>query len=162
MITIWNHKNRIWTGIWIALLFAACGTQPVFEQYHAIQDEVWCRNNPAVFEVNIPDSGDYHIELCLRHTTDYEMANLWCFVSTQFPGSKIVKDTVNILVAEPDGRWLGKGGSLKNLEQPLCRESVSLPAGKVTFHIEQAMRFDCMKGIRDVGIKVERISEKEE
>ena len=66
-----------------------------------------------------------------------------------------LKDTVNIRIAEADGRWLGRGGSIKTIEQSLSRNPVHLPQGKVTFRIEQGMRIEELKGIKNIGIKVE-------
>ena len=126
------------------ILMGACQSPAVFEKYEEQPDEVWNR---------------YHIvvKLCLRHTTDYEMANLWCFVSTRSHGQEQLSDTVNLKIAEPDGRWLGKGNSIKTLEQPINRNPVTLPQGNVIFRIEQGMRMEEMAGVKDVGIKIEKV-----
>ena len=120
-------------------------------------DEVWNRYHIVEFTADIPDSGQYIVKLCLRHTTDYEMANLWCFVSTRSHGQEQLSDTVNLKIAEPDGRWLGKGNSIKTLEQPINRNPVTLPQGNVIFRIEQGMRMEEMAGVKDVGIKIEKV-----
>lgn len=134
----------------------ACHSSAVFEKYEKLPDETWDRYYPIEITANIPDSGQYNIKLCLRHTTDYEMANLWCFISTRSHASQQLKDTVNIKIAEPDGRWLGEGGTIKTLEQAINRNPIALPQGQVVFRIEQGMRIDEMKGVKDIGIKVEK------
>ena len=68
-----------------------------------------------------------------------------------------LSDTVNLKIAEPDGRWLGKGNSIKTLEQPINRNPVTLPQGNVIFRIEQGMRMEEMAGVKDVGIKIEKV-----
>ena len=65
------------------ILMGACQSPAVFEKYEEQPDEVWNRYHIVEFTADIPDSGQYIVKLCLRHTTDYEMANLWCFVSTR-------------------------------------------------------------------------------
>lgn len=120
-------------------------------------EESWCNTNVVEFPATIPDSGLYHIDLCLRHTTDYEMANLWCFLTTRSTVTRLLQDTVNIKVAEPDGRWLGEGGTVKTLSQGINRNPVTLPKGTVTFRLEQGMRSECLKGIKDVGIKIIKV-----
>lgn len=141
-------------------LAAACHSTAVFEAYQDIPKEVWSRYQPVEFAVNLPDSGQYQIYICLRHTADYEMANLWCFISTRSRQAPF-RDTVNLKIAEPDGRWIGKGGSVKTLEQPIRLHPVRLPAGKLTFRIEQGMRFENMNGIKNVGIRIERKEEED-
>ena len=142
------------------ILMGACQSSAVFEKYEEQPDEVWNRYHIVEFTADIPDSGQYIVKLCLRHTTDYEMANLWCFVSTRSHGQEQLSDTVNLKIAEPDGRWLGKGNSIKTLEQPINRNPVTLPQGNVIFRIEQGMRMEEMAGVKDVGIKINQIHRK--
>ena len=124
------------------ILMGACQSPAVFEKYEEQPDEVWNRYHIVEFTADIPDSGQYIVKLCLRHTTDYEMQ---------------LSDTVNLKIAEPDGRWLGKGNSIKTLEQPINRNPVTLPQGNVIFRIEQGMRMEEMAGVKDVGIKIEKV-----
>ena len=143
------------------LLIIACHSPAVFEKYEDIPDETWNRYNVISYTASIPDSGLYNIKICLRHTTDYEMANLWCFIRTRSHAGKQLSDTVNFKIAEPDGRWLGKGGTIKTTEQPINRNPVMLPKGDVIFRIEQGMRTEDMKGIKNVGIKIEKADPRE-
>jgi len=140
----------------IPLLITACHSSAVFEKYEELPEEKWNRYKAVEFTTLIPDSGYYNISLHIRHTTDYEMANLWCFISTRSSADRQLKDTVNIKIADPDGRWLGKGRTIKNVAQNINRNPVFLPKGEVKFRIEQGMRIEDMKGIKDVGIRVEK------
>lgn len=143
------------------IFMEACHSTAVFEKYEEQPDEIWDRYHVVEFTAHIPDSGQYVVKLCLRHTTDYEMANLWCFVSTRSHGQKQLSDTVNLKIAEHDGHWLGKGYGIKNLEQPINRNPVTLPQGNVIFRIEQGMRMEKMIGIKDVGLKIEKVQNQE-
>lgn len=141
----------------ILLLNIACNPTAVFEEYKELPKESWNKDSVVELTANIPDSGFYKLTLCIRHTTDYEMANLWSFISAHSEGTQIFKDTLNMKVADMDGRWLGKGSSIKQLEQMLNKNPFTLPKGEVVFRIEQGMRIDDMNGIRNVGIKVEKV-----
>lgn len=140
---------------------AACHSSAIFEKYEELPEETWSRYNILEFRTAIPDSGLYHITLCLRHTTDYEMANLWCFLSTRSRARQELKDTVNLKIAEPDGRWLGRGNHLKTLEQTIHKNPVYLPKGEIIFRLEQGMRMEEMKGVKDVGIRITKAKEDE-
>lgn len=135
-------------------LFTACKQDYVYEGYKNIAHEEWCRGNVAEFETTIPDSGRYMVNIYLRHTTDYEMSNLWCFISTRSTATKELKDTTNMKVAETDGRWLGSGNTIKTVRQPISKNPVTLPKGTVTFRIEQGMRVECLKGVKDIGLEI--------
>lgn len=147
-------KNYIF--LILLLTATACNQATVFEKYEELPDETWNRHKIIEFTAHIPDSGLYQIKLCLRHTIDYEMANLWCFVSTRSHASSQLKDTVNLKIAEPDGRWLGKGGAIKTLVQSINHNPVVLPKGNVIFRLEQGMRMEEIKGLKDIGIIVEK------
>lgn len=140
----------------LIVVCAACHSSAVFEQYEELPEETWSRKNVLEFKTVIPDSGLYEIKLCLRHTTDYEMANLWCFISTRSRNPRELKDTVNFKIAEPDGRWLGKGNHVKTLEHSINKNPVSLPQGDIIFRVEQGMRTEEMKGVKNVGIRIEK------
>ena len=143
----------------LAFLYTACQQNGVYEDYKSIDGEKWCRENVIEFETVIPDSGKYIVNICLRHTTDYEMANLWCFVSTRSLLAKELRDTLNLKVAEPDGRWLGDGNAVKTLRQPLGKNPVTLPKGNVTFRVEQGMRIECLPGVKDIGLEILKVTD---
>lgn len=149
-----RNKTQIILLFFPVLFFMACKPGSVYEEYKSIDGENWCRANVVEFETTIPDSGKYIVNLYLRHTTDYEMANLWCFVSTRSTAAQELKDTTNIRIAEPDGRWLGDGNAVKTVRQPLSKNPVVLNKGSVTLRVEQGMRVECLKGVKDIGIEI--------
>lgn len=151
------RSKHIYIVVFIVFLFLACKQKQVYESYKSIDNEEWCRGNVANFETTIPDSGKYIVNVYLRHTTDYEMSNLWCFISTRSTAAKELKDTTNIKVAEEDGRWLGSGNTIKTVRQPIAKNPVTLPKGKVTFRIEQGMRIECLKGVKDIGLEIVKV-----
>ena len=144
-------KKYIWTVLVLCIL-AACQQPAIFENYKTIEKESWLINDTVRFQVDIPRSGEYDFNVGIRHTTDYEMANLWCFIQIKDSAQTILRDTLNIKIAEPDGRWLGKGKSIKTLETP--SHIHMLNAGKYTFDIIQGMRTRSLNGIKNVGLVI--------
>ena len=67
-----------------------------------------------------------------------------------------ITDTLNYNLALPNGEWLGKGfGDTKEI---LFQYKVNykFPAnGDYSIGITQAMRTDKLKGIEDIGVKIE-------
>lgn len=141
------------------LLQMACQSPPVFEQYTELPDECWEKQQMLKFNALLPDSGSYRISCHIRHTTRYKMTNLWCFISANDSTTTRFRDTVNLNIAESDGRWLGKGGHLKHITQEIQHNPVILPRGFVTFIIQQGMPMQALKGIRSIGIKIEKTEE---
>lgn len=134
----------------ILLTLTSCRQSVLFEDYAPIHEEQWAIGDTIRFQVDVPQKGDYDILLGVRHTTDYEMANLWCFMQVSDSTRTLFRDTLNIRVAEPDGRWLGKGFALKTVEYP--SHLTKLDSGSLTFEIIQGMRMETLNGIRNVGL----------
>lgn len=151
--------NQLYMFGAIVLACCACQQEAGFKGYHHLANEEWCVSDTAKFEVNIQETGVYNINLCLRHTTDYEMANLWCFVHTEDTLNHRISDTVNIQIAQPDGRWIGTGGTVKNIDFPINKKDITLEKGLYTVSLIQAMRTHCQKGLKDIGIKVMKAGE---
>lgn len=138
------------------LVVQACNPAIVFEKYEELPEEVWNRYRIVEFHCNIPDSGLYDIKLCVRHTTDFETANLWCYINTRSHAPWQLEDTVNIKIADSDGRWTGRGATLKTVEQMIGRNPVILPKGSVLFRITPGMPGEQTPGIKNIGLKIIR------
>lgn len=139
----------------IGFFCLSCHSNILFQEYKTIPDEEWCINHPLRFQIEIPEDGTYDLCTGIRHTTDYEMANLWCFIQVRDSSRVIFRDTLNIKLAEPDGRWLGNGFSLKSIEKQLNKKP-HLSPGTYTCEIEQGMRMQCLKGIKNVGLSIKK------
>lgn len=139
-----------------AFTFCSCRQPEIFEDYRNIPDEEWQINDTVQFNADLPLNEEYDFQVGIRHTTDYEMANLWCFVIVRDSSGILVRDSLNIKIAEPDGRWIGKGNSIKTLEYPISRLNHALPAGSYSFAIVQGMRTRSLKGIKNVGLVIRK------
>lgn len=122
-----------------------------------VDESGWNQEDSQLFEFEIKDSLlIYDLYLNVRNTTDYEYSNLYFFISTQFPDGRKFMDTVQCILADHRGKWLGKGlGKIKD-NRLLFKRGIRFPAsGLYTMTIEQAMREEKLKGISDVGIRLE-------
>jgi gliding motility-associated lipoprotein GldH len=55
------------------------------------------------------------------------------------------------------GEWYGKGmGKTKTLQFPYRTNFLFPYTGSYKFYIEQAMRVDTLKGIKAIGLKIEK------
>ncbi|WP_251621013.1 gliding motility lipoprotein GldH [Odoribacter lunatus] len=139
----------------ISISYFSCQPSYIFEKYNSIPDEEWCIHNIVRFHFSIQDSADYNLYAGIRHTMDYEMGNLWCFIKISDSTHVLVRDTLNIKLAEPDGHWLGSGYTIKTKEEKIKKIS-SLPQGEYTCEIEQGMRMHCLKGVKDIGLIIKK------
>ncbi len=68
------------------------------------ENGMWKWQDAREFEVDITDTISLHnIYLQVRHTVEYPMSNLYMFVHVKGPSGQLLKDTVNLILANPDG-----------------------------------------------------------
>lgn len=142
----------------IVLIISSCDQQLVIDENLALGESGWDMNRKAAFEVDITDSlGLYAFYINVRQQETYRFSNLYIFLHTTFPNGMLTHDTLECVLASADGRWLGKSSGSLISNQILLNGSIRFPmVGSYRFEIEQAMRESTLKGIRDVGIRIEK------
>jgi gliding motility-associated lipoprotein GldH len=143
----------------IAFFFMSCVDDTIYQQYVSINKNGWSQHTPAVFNTEINDTvGDYDVIINIRNKTDYPYQNLHLFVYSYSPDSVLVGDTLNCFLADNRGRWAGTGiGSTKNVSV-LYMSNINFPKpGTYTFSVKQGMRDNILKGISDIGLRIQKV-----
>ena len=136
----------------------SCNPDLVYERNQRIPGNEWSRYYISVFEVEITDTVAAHnLHINMRNTGEYPLSNLFLFISATSPGGSYNRDTIELILAGPSGKWTGRGfGSVWQNRFPY-RQYVRFPErGIYKFEIEQAMRIEELPGILDVGLRVEK------
>lgn len=159
------NKFKNITTVLILIILAgaqACDKNLFFEVNKEIPDQQWSMNQEIQFLPNITDTNTvFNIFLNIRNTGNYPNSNLYLFVTTTAPSGQWIKDTVNIQLADQKGKWLGSGIGDIFFSRKLFKKNVRFPAtGVYKFSIRQGMRMDELKGIRDVGLRIEKVEMK--
>lgn len=139
-------------------LITSCDSNRVFEENKEILGSSWDKNNVVAFPVQISDTLNPHnVYINIRHNGQYANSNIYLFIDITSPAGDMVRDTINCLLADEKGKWLGSGlGDLYH-NQLMYKKNIKFPrSGTYTFEIEQAMRTDILKDIEDIGIRIER------
>lgn len=155
------HKRQIVPVFICIFLFlvltGSCDRKRFFEENIAIPEGQWNSRNHVIFNVDIPTiTAPFNVYLNLRNTPDYPFSNLFLFMTTHYPDGTSSADTLELLLADYQGRWLGKGMGSVRYNRFLLKKSLHFPAkGKYRFEFEQAMRTPVLKGIKDIGFRIE-------
>ena len=139
--------------------FISCDRTLVFEKYKAIPEAGWHKDSLVVFNIPLEDTLQNHnLLINIRNKTSYNYSNIWLFIEILQPDGELLKDTFEIALADPSGEWLGEGiGGLKT-RQAIFRRNVRLPvSGEYTVTLQQGMRQEVLKGIHDVGFRIEKV-----
>lgn len=141
-----------------SLLIWACNSNVVYDKSKEIENNIWRSDNVLKYSVNITDTASYYnYYVNLRNTADYKFSNLFVFLSTIFPDGQLSRDTLELFLAEPDGRWLGnRTGKWVDNRILLQKSFRFVMPGNYSFEFEQAMRTEALEGIADFGIRIEK------
>lgn len=139
-----------------------CTENVVFQESEPVPAETWERGFVPEFSFDVVDTVNKHdLFIDIRHTGDYPFSDLYLFVDLKGPDNRHIRDTVECLLADPTGRWYGKGLGFIFADRyeahVLYRLGNRFPrAGRYTIRLEQAMRTEELSGVIDVGVSVER------
>lgn len=149
--------------VWYIILFTilsvtACDPGRIYDQSFVVEDASWDRDSVYHYEVMIDDSlqlSNFYISI--RNNTDYPYSNIYFFFSTKFPNGHVTRDTIECILADKNGKWLGNGSGRIKDNLIMLQQSLRFPiTGVYHFYLEQGMRDTHLTGIEDIGIRIEK------
>jgi len=145
--------------LFLFLALVSCDPNMVYDQYIHIESGLWGWVDAREFRVEISDTTSLNdVYLQIRHTVEYPLSNLYLFVHVKGPTGQIMKDTVNLILAAPDGSWTGRGsGNLRELQLLYRKQTQFRSPGIYTFTLEQGMRNPELP-VTDLGVRIEKIN----
>ena len=82
---------------------------------------------------------------------------MYIFLDTKYPNNSISRDTIECILADPSGKWLGDGSGDIWDNLILFKKNVRFKQiGTYKFRYEQAMRMPLLPMIMDVGLRIEK------
>lgn len=160
-------KNSFWTVLIGCVFFSSCDSNRVFDEYKSVPNQ-WHKDSIISFNVIPPDStNNYNLFVNLRNTNEYKYNNLFLIVEIDYPNGKILKDTLEYKMADPNGKLLGTGFTdvkenklwYKGFDKPFIFNE----SGEYKIKIQHAMRqngqvngIENLEGITDIGFRIEK------
>jgi len=142
--------------LFFCIALTGCKQHIVLESSHALHPEGWNVDELIMFEVAVQDTlTPADINLHVRNDGRYPYSNLFLFIRTYAPTGASIRDTFEIMLANPEGKWYGKGiGGRYSLDIPF-KKQVRFPfAGTYRIEIQHGMRDPHLKYITDIGIQI--------
>lgn len=152
----------------IVVIAFACGTKTVFSAFERFEeDKGWFRSAQPEFTFDNKDTNQiYDVYINVRNAESYPFRNLFMFLHTTYPNGVKTTDTIECILADEKGKWLGSGmGDLYDNSIIYKKNTRFKQPGKYKFAFEQAMRYgdknviDPLPLIMDVGITIEKAEE---
>jgi gliding motility-associated lipoprotein GldH len=149
----------------VLLAGISCTEHLVYADYQATDNGKWHRGQAMEFRFSQLDSTRaYNMFITLRSDGQYPYSNLFLIAEMTGPDGASRRDTLEYLMADAEGKWLGTGyGSVKE-NKLWYRENIVFPdSGVYTVTVSHAMRkngsvegIDQLPGVLDVGLQIEK------
>ncbi|MEG1386762.1 MAG: gliding motility lipoprotein GldH [Algoriella sp.] len=149
-------RNSSLLFIVIFLLFS-CEAKHYYQDTKDVKDQ-WKNNQPQTFTFEVKDDkpAAINIGFVLRNNTSYEYSNLYLFTKFIDPKGNEMIDTLQYYIANPDGSWIGKGMTTKEM-MLVYREKLPIKdTGRYQLKVWQGMRTKNLKGIEDISLIVDK------
>jgi len=148
-------KNAV-LSVLFCLTIIGCSNNIVFQEARDLPPEGWDKDSVIVFKYMATDtSGTYNIVIDIRNNGNYQYQNFWLFINSTSPGNAIFKDTLECVLSDSHGRWIGKGGgSLYQLPVSFMQRIKFPEPGDYKFELIQGMREKTLKGIHNIGLRI--------
>jgi gliding motility-associated lipoprotein GldH len=152
-----NRRKLLVT--FLILILAACGRNILFTDSSAMPEKKWQISNIPEFSFDVSDTvSKTNVSFTIRTGSDFPFRNIFLFVTAISPDGKSITDTLEYELADEKGNWYGKGsGDIHELYLPY-RSNVFFPLkGTYVFKIQHGMRTGDLKGVYDLGLRIEKI-----
>lgn len=145
-------------GLFSLILLFSCNTSSNEEVNMNSVDNKWNKKSEQKFNLEVSDpQNPKNIIFVVRNNNNYPYSNIRFIVNfTDVQTKKKQTDTLNYILAKPNGKWLGTG--FGDTKETLFQYKLNyrFPAkGKYEIGLIQAMRNDILPGIEDIGVKIE-------
>ena len=155
------------TAFLIALMFLLVGcSSPSDLLFETLPKEGWEQNQWVAFSYThrLPEK-EVALHWVLRHDDDYPFSNIHFIANWRNPKGVEETDTLSYLLAQPDGKWLGKGLYIREHRLPFVERFLLDEPGIYQFRIRPAVRAtemlvadNILLGIHQIGITINPIS----
>ena len=142
----------------LVFLVNACDKAVFYNETVHLKNDDWKATDTLFYSFYSKDTlTSYNFYFEVRNTTDYDLQNLYLFITAYYPGNSYSRDTAECILAAPDGKWYGKGMGKHKDNRFLFRKGVRFrKPGNYTVAVNQAMRKETLKGISDIGILIKK------
>ena len=159
-------KNKI-LFLLLPFLAISCDKSSVFDEYKSVGN-TWHKDSIIAFDLpQLEAKKQYNLFVNIRDNDDYAFNNLFLIVALEEPNKRVIVDTLEYEMTNPDGTLLGNGFTDVKENKLFFKENVVFnQKGIYKVRIKQAVRqtgkiegVESLTGISDVGFRIESLEQ---
>ncbi len=119
----------------------------------------WDKKKSMDYQFDISDAqSPKNLIFVVRNNNDYPYSNIRLIARMEYNKKVIATDTLNYVLAKPNGEWLGTGFGETKETLFQYKLNYKFPQnGTYSLKVIQAMRRNVLPGIEDLGIKIQNV-----
>lgn len=150
-------RNSRLLGIFLFFALLSCDKNLIYEHFQKVDEQAWNYKDVLQFSISVQKKESVLFSVALRNTSDFQNANIWLFLSIESPSGKVQQDTLNCLLANDYGYWLGSGFSGLYLTEHSLDKLIDFDEqGDWNVRVTHGMREDSIQGISEVGLLIRK------
>ena len=140
------------------MLLTACTGEVAYHHYEHVAEEGWDKEDTLILKTDtLYETATYSVEVNLRTTAEYPYKQLMLMVEEKLLPNKAKRVfPVTFQIASDEGERNGEKLLYYELEKQLAMQQLS-QGDSLQFRIYHKMRRQTLPGIKDVGIKIEKV-----
>lgn len=135
-----------------SIIIFSCNNSKSFT--HSFIDNNWDFQDSVVFTCNIENVKNHNLELFFRNNLDYPYRNLYLFIEIHHNQNIIKIDTLQYLITDNYGKWLGRGFGKTRDNYFLEELTIFEKPGEYKFILTHGMRGNPLIGSNTIGMKL--------
>ena len=137
-------------------MLIGCNGNVIFSKFYEISDNGWNKDSVLSFDFDISDTlATYTMTFLVRNTDDFPRQNLWLGTELLKDSNVLSTDTTNLFLSDDYGKWRGRGAGSYFDNEFLYKQNVTFyKSGTYTYKVYHLMRFEDVKGLKYVGLKI--------
>lgn len=144
-----------------AIFFLSCQQETAYFSFQSVPPTGWTKKDTLVFALpSTLNPGQYHMDLGVRHTSQYAYRDLWIYIQLNSADSisPIKAERAQLILAQKDGKWNGTGisGKYQCLIAYPTPIDISPNDSVKEIKIIHAMLDNPLYEIKDIGIRLKR------
>lgn len=148
-------------AIIVACLATACGGKRDYSCWADLPPGGWVYGDTVSLlpvDTTLHDNDslvDGTLKVALRHSNGYRYSNIWLEMTYSTDGHRLVRDTLDIRLADVYGRWLGSGFGASYQRGVTVSPSAMIDLTRPV-KLRHIMRVDTLREVEQVGIEIIR------
>ena len=150
--------------IFALILLVSCDKNRVFDEYKSVGSS-WHKDSIVSFDLPEMDTvKPFNLYVNVRDNDNYPYNNLFLIVALDQPDGMTKVDTLEYVMADPEGNLLGNGFSDIKESKLFYKQKVKFKKGPYKVHVRHAVRENGkvtgvkeLNGITEVGFRIESL-----